>query len=160
MTGMVRRAVVAAAVAAILAGCTTTTTFVGEPVIVGADAPAPFPECQAEAFAFVGEASLAAIGLESLAGGGPDANRVGRVWVTAGPGRMDMGPGAPPSGQRVLCIEWPDGSGMSTTIDDGWLPPGVEAVETTTTSPAWPVIGVAAVVVLLLGVSFLAFRRE
>ena len=152
------RMAVASALAVIVAACSTATMPVGEPIFVGpAAAEVPFPECQVEAFAFVGETSLAAIGLaDGFAG--PDANRVGKVWVTAGPGRWDQVGGGPAmGGGRVVCVEFPDGSGMSTTIDDGWQPPGTEIVETT--SPAWPVIGVVAVFVVLLGVALLAFRR-
>lgn len=148
----------AAALSVVVAACTTSAMPVGEPIVAGpAAGEVPFPECQVEAFAFVGETSLAAIGLaEGFAG--PETNRVGTVWVTAGPGRWDhVGGGPAMDRSRVVCVEFPDGSGMSTTIDDAWQPPGTEIVETT--SVAWPVIGVAAVFVVLLAVTVLAFRR-
>lgn len=82
---------------------------------------------QAQAFAFSGETSLAAIGLADEFGGGQDAQRVGMVWVTAD--AIDMfGPGGRPPGaqadpQRMVCVEWPDGSGMAGSLPAGWEPP-------------------------------------
>ena len=141
------------AVALVVPACAGTTTVVTAPVA----GQAPFPECQTDAFAFTGEMSLAAIGLDQIAGL-QEANRVGTIWVTAGPvalpgpnGGVEMSPG------RVLCVEWPDGSGMATTIDDAWQPPGVELAQVV--EPAWPLIGIGAVILVLVAGSFVAFRR-
>lgn len=125
---------------------------------------APFPECDGAELAFFGEnTTLAAIGLGETAG--PDANRVGTIWVTAGPVDPESinGPGArgpimPP--QRWVCVEWPDGSGMGMNIDDAWRPPGGFLDGTATDNPA---LAIGAIVLLLLvvgGASFLAFRGE
>ena len=49
----------------------------------------PFPECQTAELAFAGESTLAAVGLAEFAGG-PDANKVGMIWITAGPVAIDQ----------------------------------------------------------------------
>jgi hypothetical protein len=141
----------AALLAAILAGCGG--------VISAADAgPAPFPECEADAYAFVADTSLAAIGLGEWAP--EEAGRVGRIFVTAGPpdpARWPGPPGAPLIQQRIACLEFPDGSGMSGPIPDDWSPPMAGlALPAEAGSP----IALAAVVValaLVVGVSLLAF---
>lgn len=125
--------------------------------------PAPFPECDAEAFAFHGRTSLAAIGLGDIVGG-PEAQRAGEVWVTAGPGDPANWPpprvGAPPAPiGRVVCVEFDDGSGMSTTIDDAWRPPG-DVLDPAGGAGGAP-LAVAVVVIavaVLVGGSLLAFR--
>ena len=130
---------------------------------------AMFPECQAAAeFVFAGEATLAALGLGEMAGG-PDATRPGMIWVTAGPLAMDVPPGggkgfeeAP--AQRMVCVQWPDGSGMSTTIPDEWeLPADVGEVAAAPAGAApldlGPIAFLVAVIVLV-GASVLAFRGE
>lgn len=130
-------------------------------LVPAADAPpAPFPECEDDAYAFVGDTTLAAIGLADL--WPEEAQRVGDVRVTAGPADPDdfpVPPGAPPLTGRVMCIEFGDGSGMSTVIDDTWQPPGgfdlATAVDGASPSAAVAII-VAAVAVL--AVSVLAFR--
>ena len=65
----------------------------GQPVIggVGVAEPGmmPFPECQTAELAFAGESTLAAVGLADFAGG-PDANKVGMIWITAGPVAIDQ----------------------------------------------------------------------
>lgn len=119
---------------------------------------------QAEAFAFSGETTLAAIGLEEFAGG-PDAQRVGMVWVTAdavnvnGPGPMP--PGMEPMLDRMVCVQWPDGSGMSAPVPAGWEPPegsGVAPAEAA--GPPLTLIGLIVAAGLIVGVSYLAFREE
>ncbi|MFN2419567.1 MAG: hypothetical protein ABR593_11720 [Candidatus Limnocylindria bacterium] len=120
--------------------------------------PAPFPECQAERYAFVGESSLAALGLNEFAG--PEAGRTGMIWVTADPVVVDMGPGpgaVPPQPSRMMCAEWPDGSGMAAPVSDDWQPPVTNAAPAAAPFPLAPVLGVVLLVVLT-GVSFLAFR--
>jgi hypothetical protein len=168
MNSVMRRwsAVTALGVAVILPACAGSVS-VGEGAagIVQAvpERLPPFEECQADAFAFVGNTSLAAIGLGEV-GGGPDADRVGSVWVTAGPAAADVfpGPNGPAAG-RMMCIEWPDGSGMSTTVDDAWQPPGIGAAaggaETSSDVPFGP-IAAGAAALLLVVISYLAFRRD
>lgn len=160
------------AVAALLAGVLAACSAGIVPGRVTPDRPAPFPECQADAYAFVGEASLAAIGLAEVAGRGPEANRVGAVWVTAEPvdpdafGAPVIGPdggavAGPPPG-RAVCVEWPDGSGMMTVIDGSWQPPGVAAGLSASSSDdglPFGLIGAVIAMLVLVGVSYLAFRR-
>ena len=123
--------------------------------------PAPFPECEAETYAFVGETSLAAIGLG--ANMGPEGRRTGSVWVTYEPVDPEVwgGPGGqgPPPG-RVACIEFADGSGMSMPIDAAWQPPGT-GLDLDAAGGTSPLVGLAALggVAVLVAVSWLAFRR-
>lgn len=132
------------------------------PVADAQGPPAPFPECEADAYAFIGRASLAELGLAETVGG-PDAQRVGMVWVTAGPGNPEAWgapPGAPVPIGRGVCVQWGDGSGMSTILDDPeWQPPGTGIDLAATGGPA-PISLLALVLGLLAvaGVSFLAFR--
>lgn len=119
---------------------------------------------QAQAFAFSGETSLAAIGLDEF-GGGPDAQRIGMVWVTAdavnihGPGPMP--PGMEPMIDRMVCVMWPDGSGMAGPVPAGWEPPNASnAVLAEEAGPPLTLIGLIVAAGLIIGVSFLAFREE
>jgi len=130
-----------------------------------------FPECQGVELAFQGETTLGAIGLEEFAGG-PDASKVGLIWVTADPVAMDMGPmpvgkgGDLPPAQRVVCVQWPDGSGMMGQIDNAWQPPSlIDGGDggALTAEGSGPPLGLVALVVgaaVLVGVSVFAFRRE
>jgi hypothetical protein len=126
---------------------------------------APFPECQTDDYAFVGETTLGSLGLDQF--GGQESGRVGKIWITANPVPMNFGPmpaGAEPQPEqmaRMVCVEWPDGSGMSGSIEDDWqLPAGMTGA--TTEGANLPlgliVLGVGAVV--LIGVSIIAFRVD
>ena len=159
--------------ALLTAGCALGGS--GQPVIgVGVAEPGvaamPFPECQTAELAFAGESTLAAVGLAEFAGG-PDANKVGMIWITAGPVAIDQpmpigeGKGAPAPAGRWVCVQWPDGSGMAGNIPDDWAPPASLTGATTTADEGVtaPPIGVLALVIgaaVLIGVSVLAFRRE
>jgi len=154
-------------------------TGVGVAEPIGAPAPGvvvngpmPFPECQTGDYAFQGESTLAAIGLREIAGG-PDANRVGMIWVTAGPASLDMpqplpaiegGKGGEIVDARMVCVQWPDGSGMASNIPDDWvLPAAVGGTAARVEGDAGPPVGVLVLIggaALLIGVSVLAFRRE
>lgn len=144
------------AIAMVVGGCTS----------IGSAQPAPpMAECAADEFAFAGETTLAALGLDQF--GGADASRVGKIWVTAGPVVMDFGPQPnlgfePPPATRMVCVEWPDGSGMAGGIDDGWQPPaGIGApAQTDPSEVPWSVIALGLGAVVLIGVSIVAFRRE
>ena len=122
------------------------------------------PGCdQAQEFAFIGRTSLDALGLGEF--GGPDGGRVGTIWVTAERVQVDMGGPAPigapqmvPDATRMICVQWADGSGMSGPVPDNWQPP-VIATSATESLPIAPLV-VAIVLTTLIGVSFLAFRRE
>ena len=120
---------------------------------------------QAEAFAFSGEATLASIGLEDF-GGGPDSQRMGMIWVTADPVSM-FGPGPPPPGmadekQRMVCVQWPDGSGMAGPLPPGWEPPSALnlAAQSEDGGPPFVLMGLVLAAAFIAGVSFLAFRGE
>lgn len=121
---------------------------------------------QAQAFAFSGETSLAAIGLGEEFGSGPDAQRTGMVWVTADAislnGRGGLPPGMEPQVERMICVQWPDGSGMAGPVPPDWEPPGAFAtgVPSEETGPPLALIGLLVAAGLIIGVSFLAFREE
>jgi hypothetical protein len=159
-----------------LTGCATVVQLEARPAVAPggngfAVDIAMFPECEAAAeFAFAGEATLAALGLGDLAGG-PDATRPGMIWVTAGPVAFEVPAGGGKGlqevpAQRVVCVQWPDGSGMSTTVPDGWeLPSGAgDSATPSTAANAEPIdfgpIAVITAVAVLVGASILAFRRE
>ena len=157
-----------AVVALLIAGCTQVLPVGGRAIAEPAVAPGEpmmFPECQTAELAFAGESTLAAIGLRDFAG--PDANKVGMIWVTAGPVAMPgpAGPGMPapvPEG-RMVCVQWPDGSGMAGTIPDNWVPPAGDGVVGSSEASEGPPIGVLVLVggaAILIGASVLAFRRE
>jgi hypothetical protein len=130
----------------------------------GITAPAPdLPGCdQTDQFAFTGETTMAALGLDDF--GGAEANRVGSIWITANKVVMDRGPvparGVPVAQEptRMVCVQWKDGSGMAGPIADDWQPPVATSVATGT-FPVAPVI-VVIMLVTLVGASFLAFRSE
>jgi hypothetical protein len=148
---------------------------VGDPVVgapgVGPGGPRmPFPECQTAELAFAGESTLAAIGLGEFAGG-TDANKVGMIWVTAGPPAlaqpMPVGEGkdgAPIADARWVCVQWPDGSGMAGSVPDDWVPPASVTGTAASDEGAGGVpLGMLALVIgaaVLVGVSVLAFRHE
>jgi hypothetical protein len=143
----------------------TACAIVPSAGVAGPDA--PFPECQADRYAFVGESSLAALGVNTF--DGPDANRVGSVWITAEEVAVDIGPAPVPGGEpfvqepsRMVCVEFADGSGMSGPIDDGWQPPGGPQAALAGGDAGFPPapLIVVIVVAIVAGASFLAFRRE
>jgi hypothetical protein len=119
---------------------------------------------QAEAFAFSGQTTLAAIGLEEFSSG-PDAQRTGMIWVTADPVSM-FGPGPPPPGmademQRMVCVQWPDGSGMAAPLPAGWEPPSTVNLDAQSEEgPPFVLIGLVLAAALIGGVSFIAFRGD
>lgn len=149
-------------IAVLVGGC-------GVAVAGGVDEPRPdIPGCdQAQEFAFVGETTLGALGLADV--GGPEASRIGMIWVTADRVQMDMGRPAPAGGagpipveppSRMVCVQWPDGSGMSGPIDDNWQPPGgLGAAAADSPFPIAPLV-IGAMLVVLIGVSVLAFRPD
>jgi hypothetical protein len=144
------------ALAVLLSGCSFG---------LGTEVTGPMPNMmgcdQAQQFAFAGRSSLDALGLNEF-GGGPDGARIGMIWVTADKVQMDVGP-APPGGlaepTRMVCVEWADGSGMAGPIADNWQPPVTAAEPASTPLPVAPLV-LAVVAASLIGVSFLAFRRE
>lgn len=165
-------AITLATVVLLIAGCSAVLPQSG-PVVggagVGVAEPMVFPECQTAELAFAGETTLAAIGLGDFVGG-PDANKVGMIWVTAGPANMpqpvpagEVGKGGAMPAGRMVCVQWADGSGMSGTIPDDWVPPATASVDGSAEATGGPPIGVLVLVggaVVLVGASVLAFRRE
>ena len=119
---------------------------------------------QAEAFSFSGQTTLAAIGLDEF-GAGPDGQRTGMIWVTADPVSM-FGPGPPPPGmgdelQRMVCVQWPDGSGMAGPLPAGWEPPSTLNLDAAAEEgPPFVLLGLVLAAALIGGVSFIAFRSE
>ena len=135
-----------------------------------ASAPAPVPDLagcdRTDDFTFVGETTLAALGVAEFAGG-QDAIRRGMVWVTAGPVSMNprrpLDAGGPVDGPmtRVVCVQWPDGSGITTSIDDDWQPPvDLQAAPNLAADEVPLSLGIVLVLAVLVGASFLAFRRD
>ena len=96
------------------------------PIRVSGQAPAGFPECQAEAFDFAGRGTLRGLRLdEATPVPPPYIDRVGMIWVTHDLMPHDFGP---PGGQvemtLMLCFEFADGSGGSGwRVDPTWRPP-------------------------------------
>jgi len=110
-------------------------------------------------FAFAGETTLAALGLSQS--DPAEGNRIGTIWVTTD--KVDLQGGPVPAGiarlplSRAVCVQWPDGSGMSGPVDDGGQPPA--GVTASSGIPA-PLIALVVGVLLLGGASYLAFRRK
>jgi hypothetical protein len=109
-------------------------------------------------FAFAGETTLAALGLGQL--DSPESNQVGMIWVTAD--KVDLN-GPQPAGvaagplSRMVCVQWPDGSGMAAPVDDSWAPPaGASASKGLPT----PLIALVVGGVVLGVASYFAFRRK
>jgi hypothetical protein len=146
----------------LLGGC--GTAIVGGPAgpVPAPDVGGPFPECTNVELAFSGRTSLAAIGLGEF--GGPDANKPGMIWVTAapvsfGPAPAPGGPGGEPPDDRLVCVQWDDGSGMAGPVPDDWQPPGALDVEQPAASgPPVALIGLLVGAAVVAGVSYLAFR--
>lgn len=129
---------------------------------LGVDVPlAPFSECQPP-YAYVGRTTLAALG---IAQGGLDRNRVGRVWITANVVTVDEfappeAPGGPAgSAAQVMCIEFADGSGMSSMLTEPFSRPGqLEATTAPGDASNLRLVLVAVSAVALTAISVLAFR--
>ncbi|MEP7081670.1 MAG: hypothetical protein ABI841_01695 [Chloroflexota bacterium] len=157
-------AAVVGGVAVLLAGCQSIigTAPVADPAVAGMGCE------QSERFLFSGETSLAALGLDDDFGSSPDAQRIGMIWVTAEPVNM-MGPGPIPAGtdvqfERMVCVQWPDGSGMAGPLPPDWeLPATIDLdapASATATEPPVVLIGLIVAVALIGAVSFFAFRSE
>ena len=139
------------------------------------EVPAPVPdpavggghlECQARAFDFEGEGTLRALGLhEATPVTPPDIDRVGMIWVTRDLMPYDRGPeGGPIEMTRMLCFTFPDGSGGSGwPVDPAWQPPtdaAIASVDADSGTQPLPLLGLAVVALLVVGVSALAFRSR
>lgn len=131
-----------------------------------ADVPVPpFPECVADEYAFVGETTMAALGVSRPSGvPPPDANRVGMVWVTADRRPNEGEPGGPVVA-RMLCIEFRDDGGeigaMSNfPVVDSWEAPGSRPSPVFAAPGAWPLLLIGVGVVLLVAASLIALRQR
>ena len=135
------------------------------PGVVSPLAPAGFPECAAAEFDFVGEGTLRGLGLDTATPATlPDIDRVGMIWVTRDLMPHDFGPpGGPVEMTRMLCFEFPDGSGGSGwPVDAAWQPPGGPAIGSGTADTGGQqstLLAVGLVVLLAVLVSVFAFRR-
>jgi len=146
--------------AALALGLVSCTAVVAPDAV---DAPAaPFGECTPP-YAFFGETTLAAIGLTNVSP--QEANRPGRIWITRDPVDSDVFAPGPPAGVgmpdgQVVCVEWADGSGMSTILPDAWDAPLADGPVGTDDGMPITMVGAVAAVLIVLVVSWLAFRRE
>jgi hypothetical protein len=152
--------------AMLLAGCAGLTDVVGPAGPAQWDGPAPMgdPTCVAESYDFVGEGTLAGLGLDvAVPVPPPEPNRRAMIWVTHDPKPFDRGAeGGPVEMTRMLCFEFADGGGGSEwPVDDAWRPPGQAApiaAEGVSVPPT--LLLVALAVLLAIGVSAFAFRRR
>jgi hypothetical protein len=147
-------------------GCASVVDIRAPAVADGPAAPASFAECQAESYDFVGDGTLAGLGLDTATPvPPPDPGRPAMIWVTHDLLPYDRGePGGPVEMVRMLCFEFADGSGGSGwPVDPAWQPPGAAAASSQGEAPdTMPLtLLVAAVVALLVvGISVVAFRAR
>lgn len=124
--------------------------------------PIGFPECNADAYDFAGQGTLRQLGLDKATPvPPPDPDQPAMIWVTHDLKPHDFGaPGGEVEMVRMLCFEFPDGSGGSEwPVDPDWRPPIADAQSTETSNSGFPaallVAGLTAAV--LLTVSLVAF---
>ena len=137
------------------------------PGVVSPLAPAGFPECAAAEFDFIGEGTLRGLGLDKATPvTPPDIDRVGMIWVTRDLLPRDFGPpGGPVEMTRMLCFEFPDGSGGSGwPVDAAWRPPPTEgpiaSAEADEAGPSPALLALILLALVALGVSAIAFRSR
>ena len=132
--------------------------------IARADAPpVPFPECRANVYEFAGQSTFNALAIvDALPAEPPSRDRPAMIWITRDRLPFDAGPvGGAVEATRMMCFEFPDGSGGSQwPVDDGWQLPSASTGDSTGGGmpPSWLLVGVA--VVTAIGVSAIAFRRR
>lgn len=108
-------------------------------------------------FSFIGETSLTALGLGGEFGG-PDADRIGSVWVSTGAG--DPGGKVPGVATRTVCVQWDDGGSLITTVDPNWQPPGSLPTPAGAGGLPVPILVLGGGAVVIIGFSIFAFRRD
>jgi hypothetical protein len=151
------RRLAALVIACAVGGC---TSVLAPAMPEGAPDRGGWQDCEPP-YAFDGMASLRELGIPDM---GPDAGRRGQVRITRDfiSHREFAPPGAPvepgmPGGQ-VVCVEWPDGSGMASMLSERWEPSGGPAVSGDQGTPL-ALVSVGLVVAVGGVVSWLAFRR-
>ena len=151
--------------AMVLAGCAGN---VGPGQLPGTGPPAPpFPECLASSYDFVGRSTFTAMGLDKATPvPPPDPNRVAMIWVTHDLLPYDRGePGGPVEMTRMMCFEFPDGSGGSEwPVDAAWQPPGSVAVlgddEDSAVSVPVSLLTPVALGAVVIAATLATFRRK
>jgi hypothetical protein len=161
----VRRVVIGVLVTMMTAGCSEVLDVATAPRAEGPPPGLEFPECQAESYDFIGEGTLAGLGLDvATPVPPPDPDRPAMIWVTHDLLPHDVGePGGPVEMVRMLCFRFEDGSGGSGwPVDPAWQPPGSAAsagqAEATNDDQPWTLLAVGLAVVVALGISVIAFR--
>jgi hypothetical protein len=161
---MKQRIAVVSLLAMVLAACAGVFDL-GQPL--GGRPVPPFPECLVNSYDFVGRATFAALGLDQATPGQlPDQNRIAMIWVTHDLLPYDRGePGGPVEMTRMLCYEFPDGSGGSEwPVDASWQPPGSDSAPGDVASSSFSlpvsVLAAVAVAVVVVAASLAAFRKK
>jgi len=152
--------------ALLLAGCAELAGLDIQAAPPQWDGPAPLgdPTCVAESYDFIGQGTLAGLGLDvATPVPPPEPDRLAMIWVTGDLRPHDAGPaGGPVEMTRMLCFEFADGSGGSAwPVDPAWRAPG-EPEPAASDGVSFPVglLVVGLAVLLAMGVSALAFRRR
>ena len=121
----------------------------------------PITDCEPP-LAFEGETTIAELGLVGILG--DDATRRGLIQISSGTVTHEQfaPPGAPvvvPEGQ-LLCVTWPDGSGLSMMLPEPFVVG--EAPDNAADDPGVSLTPIlfALVILLLVAISWIAFRRE
>jgi hypothetical protein len=155
-----------AAVLGVFLGALVACSITPDTLIDAADVPVPpFPECVADQYAYVGETSMAALGVSRPSGRPPpDRNRVGMIWITADR-RPNAGEPGGPVEARMLCIEFPDDGGEISAMTnfpvvDSWQPPGSRDSLALAAPVAGQLVLVGVGVALVVAASLMAFRRR
>jgi hypothetical protein len=111
------------------------------------------------------ETTLGALGIGQFEGMGVQLNRVGSVRITEATVRWEdfAPPDVPavvPEGQ-LLCVTWPDGSGLSSLLEEPFGKPAIGVdLGGGDGGPPIALVGVAHAGLLVAGVSWLVFRGE
>ena len=162
--GMSQRFAVASLLAMLVAAC--AGDLFGQPGDSGRPVPPP-PDCRASSYDFVGRGTFAALGLDKATPlPPPDPNRIAMIWVTHDLLPYDRGePGGPVEMTRMMCYEFPDGSGGSEwPVNAAWQPPGSDSVlsDDGGSAASLPLSMLAAVAVgaVLIAASLAAFRKR
>lgn len=110
------------------------------------------------------ETTLGALGIGQFEEMGLELDRVGSIRITEATVRWeDFAPPdvAPmvPEGQ-LLCVTWPDGSGLSTLLHEPFAPRGIAFPDVGGQGPPTAIVGVTLAVLLVAAAAWWAFRRD